>query len=597
MDVPDLVRRAMLLGVGALAALGLAGCGPPAASDVTATAESQLSVQNASPTPGGAGAATALPAPTQPISPTAAPPATGPQAIFIDTPAPGTLVGSPMQITGRTQRMPASGQLGYQVIGASGQVIGSSNVPVAAASDGSGAFNAPITFTLPQNGGNVTVRLFENNPDGTQAAIESRDVYVQSQVQSITIDTPPAGTQVGSPMVLTGQLARMPSQGRLLYWVRNSSQQEIGSGSFDVFGEPGRPASYAGSLYFNLPFDGDTITAQIYEDPASGSNVTSSPISLYVAPVPQQILIDTPPPGTLVGSPMTLTGRTVRFPESGSLTYRVTNSSGGLIGGATFPVGGTAGSGAQFNTQVAFSVPRDGGLIRVTLADPNTPNGPVESSIDLDVLAQYPGITIDTPRPGTQVGSPMTITGRTNQFPSSGQLLYRVLDAGNATIGSGVVPMAGTPGGRGSFNAQLVFNEPPNGGVIRVELTDQASGGGVVATAVLQLNVAPPPPPQVLIDTPPPGTQVGSPMTLTGRTTYVPNGALSYRITDAAGAQIGQGSVVFKPSGRQTFFNAQLTFSEPPAGGNIVVQISGPSPVASAPPISSSITLYVAPRP
>jgi hypothetical protein len=113
---------------------------------------------------------------------------------------------------------------------------------------------------------------------------------------------------------------------------------------------------------------------------------------------------------------------------------------------------------------------------------------------------------------------------------------------------------------------------------------------------VLQLNVAPPPPPQVLIDTPPPGTQVGSPMTMTGRTTYVPSGALTYRITNAAGAQIGQGSIAFTPSGRQAFFNAQLTFTPPPAGGNIVVQISGPSPVAGAPPISSSITLYVAPR-
>jgi hypothetical protein len=589
MGTPDFVRRAIPLGLVALAALGLAACGPAATPGAAPTAESQLSVQNASPTPGGS-AATVLPAPT------AVAPAAGPQAIFIDTPAPGTLVGSPMQISGRTQRMPAGGQIGYQVISAGGQVIGSSNLPVGTGSGGGGVFDAPISFTLPQSGGNITVRLFENNPDGSQAAIESRDMFVQSQVQSITIDTPPPGTQVGSPMVLTGQLARTPGQNRLLYRVRNSGQQEIGSGSFDVFGEQGRPTSYAGSLYFNLPFDGDTISAEIYEDPASGSNATSGPISLYVAPVPQQITIDTPPPGTLVGSPLTLTGQTVRFPESSSLTYRVTNSGGAQIGAGSFPVGGTSGSGSQFNTQVAFSVPRDGGPIRVTLADQSTANGPVESSIELDVLAQYQAIAIDTPPSGTVVGSPMTLTGRTNWFPSSGQLQYRVLDAGNATIGSGALPMAGAPGRRGSFNAQLTFNEPPNGGAIRVELTDQASGGGVVATAVLQLNVAPPPPPQVLIDTPPPGTQVGSPMTMTGRTSYVPSGALTYRISNAAGAQIGQGSIAFTPSGRQAFFNAQLTFTPPPAGGNIVVQISGPSPVAGAPPISSSITLYVAPR-
>jgi hypothetical protein len=36
-----------------------------------------------------------------------------------------------------------------------------------------------------------------------------------AQVQSITIDTPPPGTQVGSPMTLTGWVARSPNQGLL----------------------------------------------------------------------------------------------------------------------------------------------------------------------------------------------------------------------------------------------------------------------------------------------------------------------------------------------------------------------------------------------
>ena len=78
MDVPILLRRAMPVGLVALAALFLAACGPAAASATTPTAESQLNVQNASPTP--ASAATALPAATQPISPTAAA-VTGPQTI------------------------------------------------------------------------------------------------------------------------------------------------------------------------------------------------------------------------------------------------------------------------------------------------------------------------------------------------------------------------------------------------------------------------------------------------------------------------------------------------------------------------------------
>src|SRR6266487_2730771 len=114
MDVAVLIRRAMLFGLIALAALGLAACWP-AAPSTTPTAESDLNVQNVSPTSVSAAAGTALPTPTQPITPTALAVATplGPQQIFIDAPPAGTLVGSPMQLKGRTQRMPVGGQLGY----------------------------------------------------------------------------------------------------------------------------------------------------------------------------------------------------------------------------------------------------------------------------------------------------------------------------------------------------------------------------------------------------------------------------------------------------------------------------------------------------
>ena len=283
MDVPVLVRRAMLLGLVALAALGLAACWP-AASTTTPTAESQLRVQNVSPAPASLAAATALPAPPQLITPTAlavAPPL-GPQQIFIDAPPAGMLVGNPVQLAGRTQRMPTSGQLGYQVLDPGSQVIGSGNVPVSPDAGGGGAFNAPLAFRLLQNGGNITARLFEITADGSQVATTDLVMSVQSQVQQIFIDTPPAGTQVGSPMTLTGRVARPPNQGLLSYLVTNSSQQQIGAGTFPVSGDPGRPMSYVGSLEFVLPFDGDTITTKIYDqDQANGASV-----SLFVAPVP-----------------------------------------------------------------------------------------------------------------------------------------------------------------------------------------------------------------------------------------------------------------------------------------------------------------------
>jgi hypothetical protein len=349
----------------------------------------------------------------------------------------------------------------------------------------------------------------------------------------------------------------------------------------------GQPPS-VGSLEFNLPFNGDTITVRIYDqDQANGASV-----SLVVAPVPQSILIDSPRAGALVGSPMTITGRTVSFPANGQLTYRVTTAVGGQLGEGSFPVGANSTSGSQFNAQIKFSVPREGGIVQLTISDPTAPTGAVETTIDLDVRPQYQRIDINTPPAGTLVSSPMTITGRTNWFSNNGQLTYRVLDAGNAMIGSGTIPVKGAPGERGSFNGQVLFTEPSNGGTIRVELSDPSNGSNI--TTAIQLNVAPPPPPQIVIDSPPPGRQVGSPMMITGHTTYVPNGQLSYRVRDAAGNVIGQGGVPFAPNGRQANLTASLTFTEPTVGGNIVLEVFGPSPVAST-MISTSITFYVAP--
>src|SRR4051812_30456242 len=215
MDVPVLVRRTMLFGLVTLAALGLAACsfGAPATAPTT---ESQLNVQNVSPAPASPAAATALPAPTQPITPTA-PAQLGPQQIFIDAPPFGTLVGSPVQLAGRTQRMPVGGHIDYQVLDSASQVIGFGPVTVGAGAGGGGTFDAALTFNLPQNGGKVTAQLFERAADGSIVASSGVDLFVQSQVQSIIIDSPEAGRQVGSPMTFTGQVARLPDQGLLSY--------------------------------------------------------------------------------------------------------------------------------------------------------------------------------------------------------------------------------------------------------------------------------------------------------------------------------------------------------------------------------------------
>ncbi len=67
-------------------------------------------------------------------------------------------------------------------------------------------------------------------------------------------------------------------------------------------------------------------------------------------------------------------------------------------------------------------------------------------------------------------------------------------------------------------------------------------------------------------------------MVLTGKVNLFPSGGqLQYRVLDAAGQQIGAGSIPVGgvPGGRGSF-NASLTFTEPVNGGTIQVVLSEP---------------------
>ena len=129
--------------------------------------------------------------------------------------------------------------------------------------------------------------------------------------------------------------------------------------------------------------------------------------------------IETPAPGTLVGSPAVITGRTSRLPKNSALSYRVLVSAGRQLGANTFLVSGGPGQPGSFNVSATFGLPRDGGAIRVELFEPGpAPGTPLASSaIDLAVDAQYQAITIETPPPGTVVCSPLVLTGQTARSP------------------------------------------------------------------------------------------------------------------------------------------------------------------------------------
>ncbi len=325
------------------------------------------------------------------------------------------------------------------------------------------------------------------------AAPAAQRVAAQNPAQTITIESPPPGTQVGSPMVVTGRVARLPASASLNYRFFASDGRVIGAGSFPIPGNPGEPAYFLASLSFEEPLDGDAVNLQLAEaDPATGALIGVATLPVTVAPRPQRILIETPPTGTQVGSPVVLTGRTTRLPAAGVLGYAIYDSGGIQVGGGVFPVNGSPQEGGRFNASLLFTFPEFGGPLRIDLydQDPFTGAFPATASLQVITAALRQQIVIETPPFGTQVGSPVVLTGRAARYPATGALQYRIVDGQGVLLGSGSVPVTAAAGGQARFAASLGFTPPATNGPLRAEIYD-IDERGVFTVASLTLRWGP----------------------------------------------------------------------------------------------------------
>lgn len=534
------------------------------------------------------------------VEPVAAQPTGAPQRVTIDSPPENTLVGSPVTVAGRAARYPAGGVLSYRFRDEGGQLLGSGDLPVGGVFSGPASFNASLSFTLPPQGGPVRLEIFERSAAGRELGLAARGLYV-ARPQAIRITTPAPESVVGSPVTVEGELGRLPSGARLGYTILASDGRQIGQGSFAVPGEPGRPALFRAALPFEASPEGDRIQVQLVDqDQASGSVIAQASVTLGVAPKPQQILVDSPAADTYVGTPLVLTGRTVRFPPSGNLGYAIFDAVGAQLGGGVFPVAGSLAVGGSFSASLGFSYPPQGGPIRVDLydQDPATGQFRATASLTLRTVPLQQQIVIETPAPGTQVGVPAVVTGRTARYPAGGTLQYRVTGQDGALLGTGSFAVQGPFGEPARFTASLNFNPPAFSGPLRVEVFEADQFGNVAAAAAVELRWATTAPSQraIVIETPAAGTQVGSPVTVTGRATFFPfEGTLSYRVTDSARNELGGGVAQARPEAGGARFVISIPFRPLPGGGAIVVEVFAVDQATGAVIATDSVRLRQAP--
>jgi hypothetical protein len=313
-----------------------------------------------------------------------------PQSILIESPPSGTVVGSPVVLAGRTTRFPAGGKLGYEFFDANGTQIGVGTFNVDGSVGQPARFNASLIFNPPAAGGPIRAKLYDSDVAATTVVSTSIDLYV-APPQTITIESPPPGTVVANPVVITGRLARYPFVGKLGYRVVDSTGRELRTGTFLVDGTPGHPTTFNGSLSFDAPVDGGTIRVELFDqNPGDGVVAANASIQLDAAPIQQTIAIDTPPPGTVIGSPVVITGQTTRYPFDGKLGYRIVTSNGTPLGAGAFNVAGAPGQPTTFNASIAFSLPRGGGSLRIELFDQNAATGVIVASTSIELLYYVP---------------------------------------------------------------------------------------------------------------------------------------------------------------------------------------------------------------
>lgn len=347
----------------------------------------------------------------------------GRQAIVIDTPTPGTMVGSPVVITGRTTVIPSGNQLSYTFRDAAGALLGSGSFPVTATAEGGGIFNASLTFNPPSGGGNVVLEVFEpGTGDAPLVASTTLNLTVgpppgitptpSPTPQAITIETPPPDTVVGSPVVITGRAILPPRSGELYYVIRTPERETLGQGSFPVRVVPGQTANapFVASIIFAEPRHGGAIIAEVYDRDEAGRIIAAASVRLQVqprsAPIPtptpatatseqnevQRITITAPITDTLVGSPMIIDGLLAIPPYQSRLDYRVTDAANRELGAGDFFVAlpRTLDGPVAFSGQITFTLPAQGGPITVTLFDRDESKGVIraEASVRLQVAPQ-----------------------------------------------------------------------------------------------------------------------------------------------------------------------------------------------------------------
>ena len=102
--------------------------------------------------------------------------------------------------------------------------------------------------------------------------------------RAITIESPPRGVMVYSPVAVRGRVTVTPLANTLVYVVYDSHEEVVGTGPIEVHGTPGQPGDFTASVTFDIDRRGPGRIDIVDRNAAGSTSFSSASVEVVLVP-------------------------------------------------------------------------------------------------------------------------------------------------------------------------------------------------------------------------------------------------------------------------------------------------------------------------
>ena len=212
------------------------------------------------------------------------------QVLVIESPLPGEMVATGVEVRGSTSTHPSADGLAYLVYDARGGVIGMGRIPVAADLGNPGTFAAPVSF-LAGAGGPGRIEIVDvHQGDGSalaraavQVLLEAAEAARRPAPPAIVLETPVSGATVGMSVELRGWISTVPFENNLTYRVYSEGGVVSDRGWIMVEDDLGDRGTFAKSITLASTHAAGPVRIEVRDvNEADGTLFASTTVQVFL---------------------------------------------------------------------------------------------------------------------------------------------------------------------------------------------------------------------------------------------------------------------------------------------------------------------------